>query len=180
MIHNIPQPEFELFVAQHLPKTVRLIRNASFVSCKEKDDVVITTFQDRETGSLQEVYSNYVIGCDGAKSKVRAHLGIECDGEDGCKNPNSILEYSPYESSTDETMMTIHFNADLRQLVGKRVGMLHWIADPAVSGFIIAYDIGGNQVLICNVDVKFQQPSDFGSRRFSETNELTAGKARSC
>ncbi|KAL2285973.1 hypothetical protein FJTKL_07229 [Diaporthe vaccinii] len=35
---------------------------------------------------------------------------------------------------TDETMMTIHFNADLRPVVGKRVGMLHWIADPACSG----------------------------------------------
>ena len=49
--------------------------------------------------------------------------------------------------------MTIHFNADLRPVVGDRVGMLHWVADPAVSGFIIAYDLGGNQVLICNFDV---------------------------
>lgn len=53
---------------------------------------------------------------------------------------------------TDETMMTIHFNADLRPVVGKRVGMLHWIADPACSGFIIAYDLSGNQVLISNFD----------------------------
>jgi hypothetical protein len=53
----------------------------------------------------------------------------------------------------DETMMTIHFNADLRPVVGDRVGMLHWVMDPAVSGFIIAYDLGGNQVLICNFDV---------------------------
>lgn len=55
-------------------------------------------------------------------------------------------------------MMTIHFSADLRQLVGRRIGILHWIADPAVSGFIIAYDIGGNQVLICNVDVQLLKP----------------------
>lgn len=53
---------------------------------------------------------------------------------------------------TDETTMTIHFNADLRPVVGKRVGMLHWIADPACSGFIIAYDLSGNQVLISNFD----------------------------
>lgn len=53
---------------------------------------------------------------------------------------------------TDETMMTIHFNADLRPVVGKRVGMLHWITDPACSGFIIAYDLSGNQVLISNFD----------------------------
>lgn len=49
-------------------------------------------------------------------------------------------------------MMTIHFHADLRPLVGKRVGMLHWNADPGCSGFIIAYDLSGNQVLISNFD----------------------------
>lgn len=50
-------------------------------------------------------------------------------------------------------MMTIHFNADLRAIVGKRVGMLHWIMDPLASGFIIAYDLSGNAVLISNFEV---------------------------
>lgn len=49
--------------------------------------------------------------------------------------------------------MTIHFNADLRPVVKDRVGMLHWITDPACSGFIIAYSLTGNQVLISNFDV---------------------------
>ena len=49
--------------------------------------------------------------------------------------------------------MTIHFNANLRPIVGKNPGMLHWIMDPEVSGFIIGYDLEGNQVLICNFDV---------------------------
>lgn len=50
-------------------------------------------------------------------------------------------------------MMTIHVNADLRPIVKEQVGMLHWVMDPLVSGFIIAYDLSGNQVLICNFDV---------------------------
>lgn len=53
-------------------------------------------------------------------------------------------------------MMTIHFNANLREVVGNQVGMLHWIMDPEVSGFIIGYDLDGNQVLICNFDVSNQ------------------------
>lgn len=57
-------------------------------------------------------------------------------------------------SVLDETMMTIHFNADLRPIVQDRVGMLHWIMDPAASGFIIGYDLSGNQVLISNFDVR--------------------------
>lgn len=57
-------------------------------------------------------------------------------------------------SDVDETMMTIHFSADMRPVVKERVGMLHWITDPACSGFIIAYDVSGTQVLISNFDVR--------------------------
>jgi 2-polyprenyl-6-methoxyphenol hydroxylase-like FAD-dependent oxidoreductase len=85
MIHNIPQPQFEEFVAQQLPKTVKILRNASFVSCEETDGLVHTTFEDRPSGELKTVSSNFVIACDGAKSKVRPYLGIECDGENACK-----------------------------------------------------------------------------------------------
>lgn len=48
--------------------------------------------------------------------------------------------------------MTIHFSANLRSIVGDRVGMLHWLFDPMASGFIIAYDLSGNAVLITNFD----------------------------
>lgn len=51
-------------------------------------------------------------------------------------------------------MMTIHINADLKPVIKDRVGMLHWVMDPLVSGFIIGYDLSGNQVLICNFDVR--------------------------
>lgn len=54
--------------------------------------------------------------------------------------------------------MTIHFNAILRDVVGDRVGMLHWVLDPLASGFIIAYDLSGNAVLISNFDVSVSQP----------------------
>lgn len=55
-------------------------------------------------------------------------------------------------NSQDETMMTIHFTADLRPVVGAQVGMPHWLTDPACAGLIIAYDLSGNQVLIHNFD----------------------------
>lgn len=49
--------------------------------------------------------------------------------------------------------MTIHINPDLRSVVKEHVGMLHWVMDPLVAGFIIGYDLSDNQVLICNFDV---------------------------
>lgn len=58
--------------------------------------------------------------------------------------------------------MTIHFNADLRPILGQdRVGMLHWVMDPLVSGFVIGYDLSQNQVLICNFDVRLLPASRF-------------------
>ncbi|KAH8883509.1 hypothetical protein GQ53DRAFT_882741 [Thozetella sp. PMI_491] len=100
MIHNIPQPDFENFVAKELANdaNVEIRKGVAFVSCEETKDGVISTVEERST-------------------KVR-------------------------------------WQADLRPVVKERVGMLHWITDPACSGFIIAYDLGGNQVLISNFDSK--------------------------
>ncbi|RDW65001.1 hypothetical protein BP6252_10652 [Coleophoma cylindrospora] len=136
MIHNIPQPTFEELVATYLVKDgVEVRKNHSFVTCEQSEDTVITTVEDRAAKTQYQIRSRQVIACDGAKSKVRDSLGISCEGD-----------------ITQETMMTIHFNANLRPVIGEKLGMLHWVMDPEVSGFIIGYDLGDNQVLICNFD----------------------------
>ncbi|KAK5135335.1 hypothetical protein LTR08_005439 [Meristemomyces frigidus] len=137
MLHNIPQPDFEQFVATELSQipSVEIRKGVAFVSCQQTDAGVVTTVEERSSGRRHEVRSSYVVGCDGAKSAVREDLGIDCEGEDSY-----------------ETMMTIHFRADIRDVVGARLGMLHWILDPEVSGFIIAYDLSDNLVLIHEFD----------------------------
>lgn len=139
MIHNIPQPVFEQFVTERLSAdpNVGLRKGISFESLVIEADAVLTTVEERATGHRYHIRSRHVIACDGAKSKVRQFLRIDSDGEDSY-----------------ETMMTIHFNANLRPVVGKRVGMLHWVMDPAAAGFIIGYDLDGNQVLISNFDAE--------------------------
>lgn len=72
-------------------------------------------------------------------------------------------------------MMTIHFNADLRPVVGDRVGMLHWNADPGCSGFIIAYDLSGNQVLISSIDAARRPPSSWTEATARETVRAALG-----
>ncbi|KKY16546.1 putative 3-(3-hydroxy-phenyl)propionate hydroxylase [Phaeomoniella chlamydospora] len=135
MIHNIPQPEFERYVEDTLSSepNVRIEKGVSFVSLKNGDKEVITTVEYRPTGQHFNITSSHVIACDGANSKVREFLQVESDGEPSV-----------------QTMMTIHFNADLRPVVGERVGMLHWVMDPEGAGFIIGYDLAGNQVHISN------------------------------
>ncbi|KAH7165134.1 3-propionate hydroxylase [Fusarium sp. MPI-SDFR-AT-0072] len=137
MIHNIPQPDFEEYLAEKLSDEdlVDIRKGVSFVSLTQTRDSVTTVVEERVTGQLYKVRSKYVIACDGAKSKVRDYVSIQSDGEDSY-----------------ETMMTIHFSANLREVVGDRVGMLHWLFDPLASGFIIAYKLEGNAVLITNFD----------------------------
>ena len=137
MIHNIPQPVFEQFVADHLSKdpNVEIRKGVSFVSLVQDAKGVTTTVQERATGHEFQLRSRYVVACDGARSYVRTFLGVESEGEDSY-----------------ETMMTIHFNANIRPIVKNHVGMLHWLLDPLVGGFVIGYDLSGNQVLISNFD----------------------------
>ena len=139
MIHNIPQPQLEQVFADELSKSdlVEIRKGHSFVSVDQDftSDIVRTRIEERSTGNQYEVISRFVIGCDGRKSKVREALDILSDGEDSV-----------------EAMMTIHFNADLRPILGERVGILHWIFDPEVSGFVIGYNLSGNLVLIHNFD----------------------------
>ncbi|GKZ76670.1 hypothetical protein AnigIFM56816_007955 [Aspergillus niger] len=139
MIHNIPQPDFEELVAKRLSKNnlVEIRKNHSFVRLVDRGDHVLATIEDRATKQEYTVKCCHLVACDGAKSAVRRCLGIESEGEDSY-----------------ETMMTIHINANLHPVVKERVGMLHWVMDPEVSGFIIGYDLGGNQVLICNFDAE--------------------------
>ena len=141
MIHNIPQPELEQLFADELARSdiVEIRKGHSFISVNQtlRSKEACTLVKEQSSGKEYEVTSRFVVGCDGRKSKVREALGILSDGEDSV-----------------EAMMTIHFNADIRSVVGEHVGILHWIFDPEVSGFIISYDLSGNLVLIHNFDPK--------------------------
>ena len=88
MIHNIPQPTFELYLLEELSKrsNVEIRKGHSFVSYRHDETAVTTEIEDRATGALYQVRSRYVIGCDGARSRVRESMGVRTDGEDSCKN----------------------------------------------------------------------------------------------
>lgn len=86
MIHNIPQPRFEQFVAAQLsqdPK-VELRNGVAFVSCTQEADSVLSTVEERSTKNRYRIRSKHVVGCDGARSHVRKFLGIQSDSEDSC------------------------------------------------------------------------------------------------
>jgi 2-polyprenyl-6-methoxyphenol hydroxylase-like FAD-dependent oxidoreductase len=137
MFHNVPQPAIEQIIAETLNGLVEIRKNHSFVSCKEDESGVRCTVEDRSTGELYQIKSRFVIGCDGAKSKVRHCLGIESDSEDA-----------------DVALMTIEIDADLRPVVKDKMAILYWVVNPEAHGTIIGYDLSKKQVMTCNFDPK--------------------------
>lgn len=145
MTHNVSQPDLEEILETLLlqdPSCQHLVdyrKGWTWTGYEKRMDAGGTTYcvsriEDTYTGEEATVESLMIVGADGANSAVRNTLGIKSEGE-----------------QTADVMMTIHFHADLRAVVGERVGMLHWILDPEARGFIISYDLDCNHVLIHNV-----------------------------
>lgn len=44
------------------------------------ENYVITTIEDRAAKREYQLRSNHMIACDGARSRVRESLGINCEG----------------------------------------------------------------------------------------------------
>lgn len=95
MIHNIPQPDFEQYISEELEKQseVEVWKGISFISLEQEKDVVTTFLEERSTGNTYKVESQFVIACDGARSKVRECVGISTDHED---SSTSTINVSPF------------------------------------------------------------------------------------
>ena len=58
----------------------------AFESFEEKDDRVVATLREQGSGAQEQVSCQYLIGCDGGTSRVRAGLGIELEGQAASAN----------------------------------------------------------------------------------------------
>ena len=94
---------------------------------------VSTVVAGDETLSIS---SKYLIGADGAGSRVRKACGFDMVG------PDNI-----------QTFVTVHFKADLGESLQGREGLLYWVMDEQVDGVFIAHDIDrGNWIFMKTVD----------------------------
>lgn len=74
-----------------------------FIDKLQAGNQIITTAVARNTNDTYQIRSNYVLGCDGAKSQVRKSLGVESEGEDSCKMPFSAASVISFRLSQRET-----------------------------------------------------------------------------
>ena len=153
---NIAQPDFEeilLEIVREIPSIE--IRYGHEWSGVEQDSRGVTcTVKQEKSSEYLETYP-WMIACDGAGSRVRSKLDIAMEGAAGLVNT-----------------VNIHFQADLRTLLGNRSAILYWILDPAVAGTFIVYNMSTSIVLSHRYD-----PNQVSVESFSveKCSELVAG-----
>jgi len=111
----------------------------------EQDSVGVTSrIRDRASQAVYDVRSRWLIGADGAASPVRKRLGIEPIGPDRL-----------------QSFVMIHFEANLRGLVGHRPGVLYWTTAPDATGTFVAHDIDSTWVYMHPWDPDRESVQDY-------------------
>ena len=159
-LRNLSQHRFEPILADELRASpgAELRYRHQWERSEEFDDGVVSDVVDLGTGDTTQVRSRYVIGCDGAGSRVRKLLGIEMLG------PPLIQCY-----------LMIHFAANLRALTADRPAVLHFVLDPEAAGAFIAHDVESDWVFMHAIDATTESVDGYDDGRCVEVIENAAG-----
>ncbi len=115
---DITQPLMEPILVQHASERgAQFSFNTEYLSHVQDDLGVTVALKDVLTGREYSVRARYLVGADGARSKVAEHIDLPIEGE----------------MARAGTVYVI-FNADLSRYVAHRPSVLQWIANP-VAGF---------------------------------------------
>ena len=133
---NLSQDRFEGILFEHLAATTGrdAVRFEHAWEGYSTTDGLYLSRVHTPDGPL-EIASRYLIGADGAGSRVRKAAHIDMIG------PDDI-----------QTFVNIHFSANLREPLAGREGLLYWIMDKEVEGTFIAHDIERNWIFMKTVD----------------------------
>ena len=141
-----------------------VIEGHEVIGIDQDADGVTATIRDVASGDEQRIRAKYLVGTDGAHSKVRDLLGIEFDGRGVFSNA-----------------ITIYFHAPLAQhVVGKALSVIY-VKNAELSGFFRMDKDGNSGFLVVNTVGDTSRPeaaspaNDVRQERLSELVQLGAG-----
>jgi 2-polyprenyl-6-methoxyphenol hydroxylase-like FAD-dependent oxidoreductase len=105
---------------------------------------VTSRIRDHARGAVYDARSRWLIAADGAASPVRTFLRIAPVGPDRL-----------------QSFVMIHFEANLRALVGHRLGALYWTTAPEATGTFVAHDIDATWVYMKPWDPDTESAADY-------------------
>jgi 2-polyprenyl-6-methoxyphenol hydroxylase-like FAD-dependent oxidoreductase len=140
---SLPQPELEDFLGKLVAKepNISLHRECVWTAVEQRDDRCFSTVTAGDEVRIYE--SRYVFACDGAGSAVREALGVEMDGD-----------------PVGQDCLNIHFQANLRNIIGERTAIIYWIMNLEIAGALIAHDIDNSFVFLVFGAVGVQSNDD--------------------
>ena len=130
------------------------------VSYEQNEHGVIATIRNRETEAEIIFHCDYVIAADGAKSKIREHLGISTEGR------GTIGGY----------YMNIYFEADLSEFIQGDAFGFSMVLHPEVLGALIPVDNERRWIYHVSYDpLKGERPEDFTIERCKQIIQTAIG-----
>jgi 2-polyprenyl-6-methoxyphenol hydroxylase-like FAD-dependent oxidoreductase len=116
----ITQPGLEPILRARAERAgARVLEGTAVVGLAQDAGGVVATVRDVETGRERQLRAKYLVGADGAHSKVRELLGIEFDGRGVFSNS-----------------ITIYFRAPMAPLIaGKKPMSVIYVKNAELSGF---------------------------------------------
>lgn len=115
---DLPQPLMEpILINKAVERGAILSFNTEYLDHTQDDEGVTVRFRDNRSGAVFSQRARYLVGVDGAKSKIAEDIGLPMHGELARAGTSYIL-----------------FNADLSRYVEHRPSILHWIMN-SKAGF---------------------------------------------
>ncbi|MBN9695135.1 MAG: FAD-dependent monooxygenase [Zoogloea sp.] len=116
-LQDIPQPLIEPVIFKNAAERgARFSFNTEYLSHSQDAEGVTVQLRERASGREYSLRARYLVGADGAKSKVAEDIGLPIEGH----------------MARAGTVYVI-FKADLSRYVAHRPSILHWIVTPAAS-----------------------------------------------
>lgn len=118
----VPQDHLESVLLEHLATlpTATVVRGIEALDVRHTPEHAVLNLREVSSGTSFEVAAEYVIAGDGAKSRIRASLGIDHTGLDG------LIEGAMTE-----------FHAPLWELMGEHRHGVYAISDPDGAGILV-------------------------------------------
>jgi len=149
-LRNLSQHRLEPILFAHLQKqTESSLRFSHEWESMEQDAHGVTSrVRAMDGGGSLEVRSRWLLAADGAGSRVRKALGIEPVG------PARLASF-----------VMIHFEANLRPVVGDRPAVIYFTHDPAAPGTFVAHDIDSTWVFMHPWNPERESAEDYTEER---------------
>jgi 2-polyprenyl-6-methoxyphenol hydroxylase-like FAD-dependent oxidoreductase len=95
--HRVNQIFLEPVMFEHAARTsgLRILSRTSLIDFEQREGGVLAIAKNLETNESSEIFSPYLIGCDGAHSFVRRKLGIVLSGDNNISQAQSTYILAP-------------------------------------------------------------------------------------